>query len=99
TLMQKVHAFATNIALTSSLNPSAPGQTVIFTATVTGGSSAPTGMVTFQEGSNTLAQRPLNNGTSSFSTSSLASGNHTITAIYQSDTLSALSSDTMTQTV
>jgi len=98
-LMQKVHAFATTTTLTSSPNPSAPGQTVTFTAAVTGGSPAPTGMVTFQEGTTTLEQRPLNNGTVSFSTSSLALGDHTMTAIYESDTLSGLSSDSMTQTV
>ena len=51
-LLQKVHAFATTTALTSSPNPSAIGQSVSFTATVTGGPPTPTGMVTFQEGSN-----------------------------------------------
>ncbi|MEY2507044.1 MAG: hypothetical protein QOH01_1373 [Verrucomicrobiota bacterium] len=99
TLVQKVHAFATTTNLTSSPNPSLPGQTVIFTATVTGGSPGPTGMVTFQEGANTLAQVPLNNGAASFSTAGLTPGDHTITATYQSATLAALSSGSTTQTV
>ena len=98
-LLQKVHAFATTTALTSSPNPSAIGQSVSFTATVTGGSPTPTGMVTFQEGSTSLAQVPLSSGTASFSTSNLSPGGHTIIATYQSDTLSALSSDTTSQSV
>jgi hypothetical protein len=98
-LLQKVHAFATTTTLSSSPDPSAPGQSVSFTATVTGGSTTPTGMVTFQEGSDALAQVPLNNGTASFNTSNLSLGDHTITAIYQSDTLSALSSNSITQSV
>jgi hypothetical protein len=98
-LVQKVHAFATTTTLTSAPNPSAIGQSVSFTAAVTGGSSSPTGMVTFQEGSNALAQIPLSNGSASFSTSTLSAGSHTITATYQSDTLSALSSDTTGQSV
>jgi hypothetical protein len=99
TIVQKVHAFATTTNLSSTPNPSNLGQSVTFTATVTGGSPAPTGMVTFSEGPNSLVQIPLNSGTSSFSTSSLSAGNHTITATYQSDTLSALSSNTTTQGV
>ncbi|HEV2806557.1 MAG TPA: Ig-like domain-containing protein [Chthoniobacterales bacterium] len=98
-LVQKVHAFSTTTNVTSSPNPSFPGQTVLFTATVTGGSPAATGMVTFQEGSTALAQIPLSNGASSFNTAALSSGNHTVTAIYQSDTVSALSMGGTTHTV
>src|SRR5205085_4584422 len=89
TLVQKVNAFATTTSLNSSPNPSAPGQMVSFTATVTGGTPGPTGMHTFQEGSNALAQIPLSDGAATFTTSSLSLGNHTVTATYQSDTLSA----------
>jgi hypothetical protein len=99
TLVQKVHAFATTTSLSSSPNPSTSNQPVSFTATVSDGSTAPTGMVTFQEGSTALAQIPLSDGTASFTTSGLAVGNHIVTATYQSDTLSALSSDTTNQTV
>jgi hypothetical protein len=98
-LLQKVHAFASATALASSPNPSAIGQSVLFTATVTGGPPTPTGMVTFQEGANVLAQVPLSNGTASFTTSGLSLGNHTITATYQSDTQFASSSDNATQGV
>jgi hypothetical protein len=98
-LLQKVHAFATTTTLTSAPNPSASGQSVSFTATVTSGPPTPTGMVTFQEGLNSLAQIPLNGGSASFSTSNLSPGSHTLTATYQSDTLSALRSDTTSQSV
>jgi hypothetical protein len=98
-LMQKVHAFASTTTLTSSPNPSNPGQSVVFTATVAGSSPAPTGMVTFEDGSTVLAQIPLGSGTASFSTSSLSPGDHTVTATYQSDTLYALSSNSTVQSV
>jgi hypothetical protein len=49
---------ATTTALISSQNPSALGQSVTFTATVTGAS--PTGTVTFKDGGTTLATVALN---------------------------------------
>jgi hypothetical protein len=98
-LMEKVHAFASSTMLTSSPNPSTPGQSVTFTATVAGGPPTPTGMVTFEEGSTVLAQVPLNGGSASFAISSLTLGDHTVTATYQSDTLFALSSNSTTQSV
>jgi hypothetical protein len=103
TLVQKVHAQASTTTLSSSANPSNVGQPVTFTATVASappGGGTPSGMVTFQEGSIILAQVPLgNSGTASFATSNLSAGNHTITALYASDTVFAASSDTQTQTV
>jgi len=102
-LVQKVHASATTTTLTSSPNPSTGGQPVAFTARVAPtppGSTNPTGMVTFLEGSAVLAQIPLNSdGTASFTTSNLFAGDHTITASYYSDTAFAASSGTRTQTV
>src|SRR5688572_3163538 len=82
TLVQKVHARGTATTMSSSPNPSAIGETVTVTAAVASvpaGSGVPTGMVTFQEGSTILAQVPLNSGTASFQTSTLAAGDHTIT--------------------
>ena len=103
TLVQKVHGYASATSLTSSPNPSSPGQAVTFTATVAPvppGSTIPTGMVTFQEGAAVLAQVSLGTaGTASFSTSSLSSGTHTITTVYASDTLYASSSGSGTQVV
>ncbi len=103
TLIQKVHASASTTTLTSSPNPSNGGQSVTFTATVgpvPPGSGIPSGMVTFQEGPTVLAQRPLNSaGSASFTISNLTGGDHTITAVYASDTVFAASSGTRLQTV
>ena len=94
-LVQKVHPKASTTVLDSSPNPSSPGQNVTFTATVAAAPPAtgiPNGMVTFREGSAVLAQGPLDgNGVASFSTSALAAGSHTVTAVYSSDTSFAAS--------
>ena len=103
TLIQKVHASATTTALNSSPNPSSPGQTVTFTASVAptpAGSPVPTGMVTFTEGNTVLAQVPLNaSGSAAFTTSSLGGGDHTVTATYYSDTVYATSNGNRIQSV
>jgi hypothetical protein len=102
TLVQKVHARGTITTVSSSPNPSGIGQTVTFTATVTSSSpisNTPSGMVTFQEGSNILAQVPLAGGTASFQTSDLSIGDRTITAVYASDTVFASSSGNTVHTV
>jgi hypothetical protein len=78
----------TYVQLTSSPNPSQVGQTVTFVATVSGSvntSAVPTGTVLFRNGGNSLASVALSNGTASFSTSSLNSGPHTVTATYEGD--------------
>jgi hypothetical protein len=103
-LIQFVHASGSTTALTSSPNPSNVGQSVTFTATVAAappGSGTPTGQVTFQDqNNNVLAQAPLNgSGVVSFSTSGLALGSDTVTAIYASDTNFAASSGSRVQTV
>src|SRR5262249_41533577 len=67
------------------------GQVVTFTATVDSPSpSSPSGYVTFYDGSTALGMGILGDsslGTSSaeFTTSSLAAGSHTITAVYAGD--------------
>src|SRR5712691_9478193 len=79
----------TNVTLTSSVNPSSPGQNVIFTATVTAadGTFATDGTVTFKEGSTVLSgPTTLVNGQAMFNTSTLSAGSHTITAWYTSTT-------------
>ena len=100
TLVQTIHAGASTTALSSSPNPSTPGQAVTFTATVTGGTSGtPTGMVTFSENTNILAQVPLSAGAASFGTSSLGAGNNAITAGYYSDSIFAASTGSAIQQV
>ena len=74
---------ATTTALSSSKNPSSFGQSVTFTAKVTGFS--PTGTVTFFDGGMQIGAGTLAAGTATFTTSSLAVGSHSITAKYGGD--------------
>jgi len=77
---------ATSTALASSLSPSIYGQPVTFTATMTPhGAGAPTGAITFQDGSSVLATKTLHNGVIGFSTRSLNAGTHALTAEYGGD--------------
>ena len=88
----------TATTVTSSQNPSTYGQSVTFTATVTGAS--PTGTVTFKDGSTTLGAGTLNGGTATYSTSSLAVGSHGIAAVYGGDgNNTGSTSATLTMTV
>jgi Bacterial Ig-like domain (group 3) len=76
---------ATSTALASSQNPSAFGQAVKFTATVTTASGTPTGTVTFKDGTATLGTGSLSAGTATFTTTVLTVGIHSITAVYSGD--------------
>jgi probable HAF family extracellular repeat protein len=81
-LLQTVHAAVTSTTITSSLNPSAQGQTVTFTAKVTSPTTIPTGTVTFKDGGTVLAPVNLVAGKASYSTSTLSAGSHSVTAVY-----------------
>lgn len=97
-----VGAAATTTTVTSGPNPSRTGEMVVFTATVeSGGSPVTTGTVTFTEGVTTLAANvPVNAaGQATLSTSSLAEGNHLVTATYNGTAAFATSSDTVDQRV
>jgi hypothetical protein len=88
--------------LTSSVDPATIGQSVILTANVVAtGAAAPTGVVTFLDGSTVLGAKTLvGSGVASFSTSSLSVGVHAITASYAGDVNSAASVSTvLTETV
>jgi hypothetical protein len=95
---------ATGTALASSVNPSNSGQSVTFTATVStvvSNQGVPVGTVTFKDGTTTLGTVALNSSAkASFSTSSLAVGQHSITASFNGSAnyLSSTAS-TLTQTV
>jgi hypothetical protein len=73
----------TSTSLASSLNPSILGQNVTFTATVSSSGGTPTGTVIFYDDSTVLGSATLNGGTTQFSSSSLTTGTHSITAAYQ----------------
>ncbi len=100
-LTQTVNAAGTTTTLASSLNPSAFGQFVTFTATVSGSVGTPTGSVTFKDGGSTIGSGTLDgSGQATFATSSLSVGPHTITAEYGGDTNNAAStSSPLAQTV
>jgi hypothetical protein len=72
----------TSTSIASSANPSTYGATVIFTVTVSSTAGIPTGTVIFKNGSSTLGTRTLSGGMATFATSTLALGNHSITAVY-----------------
>lgn len=78
---------ASATAVSSSINPSSPGQNVTFTATVISTAGTPTGTVQFKDGGTNLGSPQTLNGSgvATFSTSSLVVGLHTITADYSGD--------------
>ena len=93
-ITQTVNKASTTTTVTSSVNPSVLGQSVIFTATVsvtTPGSTAaayPTGTVTFYDNNTVIGTGKLSTAsgvtTANFTTSTLSLGQHSITARYTS---------------
>src|SRR5262245_16450781 len=81
---------STTVALTSSVNTAAAGQSVTFTATVSvlaPGMGLTSGTVTFMDGNVVLGTASVNpfSGTARFTTSFAAAGGHAITAVYSGD--------------
>ncbi len=79
---------ASSTVVGSSAKPASWVASIMFAATVSSsGSGAPTGTVTFKDGSTTLGTGALNgSGQATFSTSSLSVAGHSITAVYGGDT-------------
>ena len=85
-LVQTVNLVGASVSLVSSDNPSLYGQLVTFTATATGSSVVPTGVMTFKDGSTVLGNAPLDgSGVATYSTGALDSGSHDIAAEYAGD--------------
>ncbi len=80
---------ATLSTLTAQPNPAYQGQTVVLRAVISAVtasvSAMPTGTVQFLDGNTVLGQAPYGNGSATLSTSSLALGMHTLTAVYSGD--------------
>jgi hypothetical protein len=74
---------STTTTLTASATQITSGQSVTFTAAVSG--SSPTGTVTFKDGSSSLGGSVVAAGQANFFTSTLSVGTHSITAIYGGD--------------
>lgn len=83
-IVQEVNQVPTTTLLTSSINPSAVSQQVIFEASVSSTSSiVPTGIVSFFESGILVGSANLDSsGKASFSTSSLSAGVHPFYAVY-----------------
>jgi hypothetical protein len=92
---------ATTTTLASSPNPSATGQEVTFTATVTSQTAGSlTGSVTFREGPTVLGSQALSGNQAVLTLSSLSTGGHSVTAEYGGDgTFASSTSFALTQTV
>lgn len=90
----------TTTTVASSKNPSYNGDTVTYTATVSGGSS-PTGTVAFTDNGTTISgcgsQALSSGGTATCSTSYSSPGSHTIVATYSGDSNNNGSSGQLTQ--
>lgn len=95
TLAQVTVSTASATALTATPNPAASGAAVTFAATVTGTGGTPTGSITFKDGATTLGAVPLDGtGHASLMTTALASGTHSITAVYGGDATFGASTST-----
>jgi hypothetical protein len=76
-------ATATTTTTLAPLTSSIFGQPANFSATVVPGTA--TGTVTFMDGSASLGIASLSGGVASFTTTTLAAGSHSITAVYEGD--------------
>ena len=77
--LQLLVSIPTTNTLTASTNNESYGTTVTFTSTVTAPSGAPSGTVTFLDGTNIVATPSLINGVATYTTNTLAAGTHLFT--------------------
>ena len=99
-IQELVTLIATSTTLTSTPNPSYLAQAVTLTSTSTAAGSPAKGTVTFYDGQTPLASLASNNGSATFTLSTLAVGQHTLTAVLGSGPVDAAStSPAVSQTV
>jgi hypothetical protein len=98
---QVVGKASSNTTLTSSPNPSSSGQSVTFTATVSGQfGGTVTGTITFSNGSTSLGSASLTGNSAGLTTTALPQGTDTITAAYSGDSnFAASTSSSLSQVV
>jgi len=85
-LTQTIIVANTSVSLASSGNPATFGTALTFTSNVAGTGGSVTGSVTFVDGASVLGKAGVNNsGTATLTTTTLAPGQHTITAVYSGD--------------
>jgi sugar lactone lactonase YvrE len=97
--LQQVVDNTSNMTLTSSVNPSLPGASTTFTATVTSSGVTPTGTVTFTSNGATIGTGTLAGGIATLPFTFTTCGVYTIVANYPGDANTAAASATLTQTV
>jgi hypothetical protein len=87
-------------AVQSSQNPVKTGDAVTFTVNISSTVGSPSGTVTFMDGTATLVSATLSNGSATYTTSALAAGSHSVTAVYSGDAkFAAATSAVLTQAV
>jgi Subtilase family/Bacterial Ig-like domain (group 3)/FG-GAP-like repeat len=98
-VLLRTSAGTLNVTLAAGSNPSAPGDTLVFTASLTPNTSS--GAIQFLDGGTPISGSvPLSSGTASFTTSNLALGAHSITARYTgANKVAASTSPILLQTV
>ncbi len=79
------NAVASTTVLMATPTAAKTGATVTLKAGVTGAGGTPTGSVTFMDGSGTLGTVALSGVSATYTTSTLAPGTHTLTAVYSGD--------------
>jgi sugar lactone lactonase YvrE len=85
-LIEIVQQTGTTITLSSAANPTLTGEPVNLTVTLVSSTGVPTGSVNFLDGGVSIGTSPLNaKGIATFSTSTLTTGTHTLTAVYSGD--------------
>ena len=88
------------ITIASSSNSVLLQNPVTFTAAVSSQAGAPTGAVTFLDGTTPLGASTLTSGTATFTTAALSLNAHTITAAYSGDAnFMPITSNSLTQTI
>jgi 6-phosphogluconolactonase (cycloisomerase 2 family) len=98
-LNQTVLQATSSATITSSVNPSAQGQAVTFSAKITSPTVTPTGPVTFSAGTTVLGTFQLSGGKASYTTTSLPAGSTVIKVTYNGNSNVKGISATVTQVV
>ena len=91
----------TSVTVSDASAQSVVGQTVVLTASIASPAPGPTGTVQFADNGEPIGSGAVSGGQATFQTSSLALGDHAITAVYEGDDnfIGGSSTDTLMQTV
>ena len=88
------------IGLSSSAAAAYTGNPITFTAMLTATTGTPSGTVMFMDGTSKLGTGNISGGKTSFTTSALSTGTHSITAVYSGDDgFNAVTSAAVTETI